>query len=172
MDAHIWMDPENAKVMVGTIVETLSAADPDNADRYADNGARMTQDLDALKSELDNMFASVRDEPFIVFHDAYHYLEARFDLNGAGSITVNPEVPPGAARVRELRDTIADRGAVCVFSEPQFQPRIVTTIIEGTDASTAELDPLGAAIENGPNLYGDMMRANAEAIVECLGGTS
>ncbi|MEO1197716.1 MAG: zinc ABC transporter substrate-binding protein [Pseudomonadota bacterium] len=171
-DAHIWMDPENAKVMVGAIVAALSEHDPDHADAFAANGEAMISELDELSAEIEEMLEPVLGEPFIVFHDAYQYFEARYGLAGVGSITLDPEIPPGAGRVSELREIIEDRGAVCVFSEPQFAPRIVTTLIDGTDVDTAVLDPLGANIAPGTDHYAEMMRANARAMVECLGGTS
>ena len=30
-----------------------------------------------------------------------------------------------------IRDKIRDTGALCVFSEPQFEPRLVATVVEG-----------------------------------------
>ncbi|MFP3590063.1 zinc ABC transporter substrate-binding protein, partial [Paraburkholderia sp. SIMBA_055] len=79
---------------------------------------------------------------FIVFHDAYQYFENRFGVKAAGSITFSPEKAPGAARIKEIHEKIKSLGATCVFSEPQFEPKLVNTVIEGTDARTGVLDPL------------------------------
>lgn len=171
-DAHLWLDPGNAIAMVGAIVDALSEADIDNAATYRSNGDDVIARLEALDGELRAKLEPVSDKPFIVFHDAYQYLEAHFGLNGVGSITVSPDVQPGAARIAEIRDKIADLGAVCVFSEPQFEPRLVSTVTEGSDARTGVLDPVGADRTDGPDLYFEMMRANATALVDCLGGTS
>ena len=89
--------------------------------------------------------------PFVVFHDAYQYFERRYGLAAIGSITVSPEHLPGAQRIQAIHAKVAALGARCVFSEPQFEPRLVQTVIEGTAARTAVLDPEGAALKAGPS---------------------
>ena len=110
----------------------------------------------------------VRGKPYIVFHDAYQYFERRYGLEPAGSVTVSPDVPPSAKRLTELRARIATLKAACVFAEPQFQPRIIDTIVEGTAARRGTLDPLGAAIPAGPEQYVTLMRALAADLKSCL----
>ncbi len=168
-DMHFWLDPANAKLMVAGIAAALSEADPENADTYAANAAAEQERLDALTDELSAQLAPAADKPFLVFHDAYQYFENRFGLTVAGSITVSPEAMPGAARVDQLRAKVAELGATCVFAEPNFQPAIVNTIIEGTEARAGVLDPEGADLTEGPNLYAELLRGLATSIVDCLG---
>jgi zinc transport system substrate-binding protein len=168
-DPHVWLDPVNAQALVTAIAATLAEADPEHADAFRANEAETNARLAELDAELAAVLAPVADKPFIVFHDGYQYLERRYGLAGAGSITVSPEVQPGAARVQEIRERIEELGAVCVFAEPQFAPALVETAIEGSDARTAVLDTLGAELENGPELYFQLMRANAQALSDCLG---
>lgn len=167
-DLHFWLDPQNAILMVTQIEATLSAADPDNAATYAANAEAARESLEALTIELADTLAPVADKPFIVFHDAYQYLEARFGLTLAGTITVSPDVTPGAARIDELRTKIGALDATCVFAEPNFAPAVVNTIIEGTSAKAGTLDPEGSALTEGPNLYPELLRNLASGIVECL----
>lgn len=152
-DMHLWLDPENGRAMVGAIAAALGEVDPDNAATYRANAERLAQDLQALDQDLQQRLEPVRDEPFIVFHDAYQYFERHYGLNGAGSITVSPERQPGARRLQEIRARLGEAGAVCVFSEPQFEPALIETVVEGTSARTGVLDPLGADLEPGPELY-------------------
>lgn len=168
-DMHFWLDPENAKLMVTEIAEALSAADPDNAPVYAANAEAEQARLEALKAELAVTLAPVAGKPFLVFHDAYQYFENRFDLDVAGTVTVSPEAMPGAARIDELRAKVAELGATCVFAEPNFEPAIVATIIEGTSAQAGTLDPEGSALAEGPDLYHELLRGIATSLVDCLG---
>jgi zinc transport system substrate-binding protein len=167
-DMHFWLDPQNAKVMVSAIAETLSAADPENAAVYAANADRELAELDALTEELAEALAPVAGEPFIVFHDAYQYFENRFGLTLAGTITVSPEAMPGAQRIGELKARVAELGATCVFAEPQFEPAIITAVIEGTDARSGVLDPEGGLLTEGPDLYPQLLRGLAASLVACL----
>lgn len=169
-DGHVWLDPLNAKVITDLIAARLSALDPTRAAAYQANAARQNQALDALEAEMRAALAPLKDRPFIVFHDAYHYLEDRYGLNAAGAITVSPDQPPGAARLSALRARINQAGAVCIFAEPQFEPALVRTLAQGTTARTGVLDPEGANIPDGPALYGQLMRFNLRSLVDCLSG--
>jgi zinc transport system substrate-binding protein len=170
VNPHIWLDPANARAMAEQIAAVLGTADPANAASYTDNAEALIGDLNALQSELAAKLAPVKDRPFLVFHDAYPYFEARFGLEGLGAIVLNPETPPGARRLREVRQRIEEAGVACVFSEPQFEIGYVTTVLEGTGASTASLDPLGVAIEPGPDAYRQMLIQLGDALAGCLAG--
>ena len=171
-DTHVWLDPLNAKAMVHEIEEALVKADPENAAKYEANAEAVSARLDALIAEVSAELDPVKDKPFIVFHDAYQYFENRFGVTAAGSITVSPEVMPGAERVGEIRAKVQELSAACVFSEPQFEPKLVSTITEGTQAKSGVLDPLGAALDDGPSLYFEVIRNMANALKSCLSQAS
>ncbi len=168
-DGHVWLSPANARAIVEVTAARLAEVDPANAARYRANAERVAARIDALDREMREALEPVRERPFVVFHDAYRYLEESYGLNAVGAISVNPERPPSAKRLRELRATLAKRGAACVFAEPQFEPSLVRTVVEGTTARTGTLDPEGAAIPDGPDLYFTLLRANAKALSDCLG---
>ena len=132
----------------------------------------MMDKLDALVVELSHELEPVHKKGFIVFHDAYQYFEQRFGVAAVGSITVSPEVMPGAERVSKLRKKISELNATCVFSEPQFQPKLVETLVEGTGARTGVLDPLGATLKKGPDLYFQLLRNMASSLKKCLKGVA
>jgi len=167
-DMHFWLDPENAKLMVVQIATTLAGADPENASTYQSNAEAEMVRLDELQAELAAMLAPVADKPFIVFHDAYQYFEARFGLDVVGSVTVTPDVMPGAARIDELKTKLSELGATCVFAEPNFEPTIISAITEGSAAKSGILDPEGGALAEGRELYPDLLRHLATSLVDCL----
>ncbi|MFK4825516.1 zinc ABC transporter substrate-binding protein [Paenochrobactrum sp. BZR 588] len=167
-DAHLWLDPANGEVMVEQIANVLSEADPANAKTYKANAESYKERIAKLDTQLGQELESIKGKPFVVFHDAYQYFEKRYALNTVGSITVSPENAPGAARIKEIHDKIAGLDAVCVFSEPQFESRLVHTVIDGTPAKTGVLDPLGAELEDGPELYLNLLRNLAASLKTCL----
>jgi len=168
-DMHFWLDPENAKLMVTQIATTLSEADPDNAAAYQANAEAELVKLEALEAEITVTLAPVTDKPFVVFHDAYQYFESRFGLDVAGTVTVTPDVTPGAARIDELKAKVATLGATCVFAEPNFEPTIIRAITESTEAKSGVLDPEGGALTEGVDLYPQLLRGLAASLVDCLG---
>ena len=169
-DTHLWLDPSNAKAMAVAIEKALSAADPENAKAYGANLEALSQKIDALDREIAGMVAPVKDKPFVVFHDAYQYFEDHYGVRVGGSITVSPEIMPGAERVREIQDRIKTLGAACVFAEPQFEPKLIQVVTEGTDARSGTLDPEGATLAAGPELYFELMRSIATSLNQCLSG--
>ena len=169
-DAHVWLDVDNARKMVATIATELSEHDAANAAHYKANAAALTERLAALDAELKTTLAPIKDRPFVVFHDAYHYLEERYGLNAVGAITVSPDQRPSAQRLSQLRTKISSLDAACVFAEPQFEPTLVATVVEKTPAERGILDPLGASLQDGPELYFMLMRGMAASLVSCLKG--
>lgn len=172
IDGHVWLDPQNAKLIAMTIATELGALAPTHADTFRRNATALSQSLDQLDGDLSATLKPVGAKPFIVFHDAYQYFERRYGLTPAGSVTVNPDVPPSAKRLSELRRKTSDLKAVCIFAEPQFAPRVIDTIAEGTQMRRGVLDPLGASVPAGPDLYFSLMKGLADSIRACLADPS
>jgi zinc transport system substrate-binding protein len=168
VDGHVWLSPANARVMAEAIAAALGDIDPGRAPTYTANAAAFAASLDQLEATIDTTLAPVRGRPFVVFHDAYHYFERHFDMEAAGVIHVSPEVQPGAARVAEIQARLATLDAACVFAEPQFEPRIVQTVIEGSNAKSGVLDPLGGDLTLGPDAYPALLRGIAQGLADCL----
>ena len=168
IDPHIWLSPSNAKVMASAIAEHLSAAFPANSAIYAANLAGLHQRLDSLDAELRQKFSAVSGSKYLVFHDAYQYLERDYQLAAMGAISVDPEQVSSPIRLREARANLQANQISCVFSEPQFSDRAVRTVIAGTDTRIGVLDPLGADLEPGAELYPALLNNLADNMVACL----
>jgi zinc transport system substrate-binding protein len=169
-DPHIWLDPANAVAIVHVLRDSLTALDPDNGATYRANAERMAAALAALDRAIADMLAPVRSRAFITFHDAYGYFSERYGLTQAGTLVLSPDVPPGAARVAEIVRLVRERKAVCVFSEPQFEPRLIARLAEDSAIRVGVADPLGAGIAEGADHYIATLRALATAFRDCLDG--
>lgn len=168
IDPHVWLSPVNAATWMNTIAEALSASDPENAGAYQANAAAGQAELAALSSELNARLAPLRDRRYIVFHDAYQYFEHAFDSPASGAISLSDASHPSPARIAGIQARVTEQGVTCVLSEPQFDPGIVATVLDGTSARTGVLDPLGSDLEPGPALYPRMLRNLAETLANCL----
>ncbi len=168
-DPHLWLDPQNAKVIVRIIEKTLSARYPQHAEAYRRNVQTTLARLDALNAELKAVLAPVRPKPFIVSHDAFQYFERAYSLNGIGAIALEPEQPPGARRVEAVREAIREHRIRCAFHDPQSGKAALKAIMEGNTITTAVLDEQGADIAAGEELYFTLMRRVGEGMRGCLG---
>lgn len=167
-DHHVWLDPDNAKAMVSEIARVLAEKAPEDAAKFKDNAVKLSADIDALALELEKKLKPLAQKPFIVFHDAYQYFERRFGLNAAGSITATPDRSPSAKRLAAIRGKIKKLGAICVFAEPQYEPKLLAAVIEGTRSHTGKLDPEGMTLEAGPDAYFKLMRNLGDGLDSCL----
>ncbi|HAR80928.1 MULTISPECIES: zinc ABC transporter substrate-binding protein [Sulfitobacter] len=168
LDPHIWLDPQNAVVWLDAIAASLSAQDPENAALYADNAAQAQAQLVDLQADIQAELTPLRGQKFVVFHDAYHYFEARFDVEASAAISLSDGAAPSAARLAEVRDVVKDTQAACVFTEPQFNAGLVDALQDGTALKSASLDPIGAALEPGVDMYPALLRDLAAAFSSCL----
>lgn len=172
VDGHIWLDPDNAAAMIDAIAAELSVKAPANAAAYKANAEAAKADIVKLSADISAELKGLEAKPYIVFHDAYQYFESKFGLNVAGSITADPEIPPSGKRLSELRAKIERLGATCVFGEPNFDAKVITTITSGTKARVGSLDPEGSQLEAGPAFYGTLLRGLAKSVKGCLGTTT
>ena len=164
-DAHIWLDPSNAIEMVLEISHELSEIDPDNAAKYEQNANKAIASLNNLINDINSSIP--KDASYVVFHDAYQYFENRFGVSSAGALTLNPDVLPGAKQIDAIQDLIQDENIKCIFSEPQYNPKIIETLAADMKISTGILDPLGAFIDQGPEMYQNLILDIANSLKDC-----
>ena len=167
-DPHAWLSPDNAATWLNVIAAELSAADPENAGVYFANAAAGRDEIALLKSDVSGILDPARGKQFILFHDAYQYFETAFDFPASGAISLSDASDPSPARIAEVQDRVRDEGIDCVLTEPQYNPGLVATVMDGTDAATGVLDPLGADIEPGPRMYPQLLRNLASVLADCL----
>ena len=164
-DPHIWLDPINAKVILKEMTEHLIENDSKNASTYKSNLDKALKDIDKLTmnvmTELNQSVSS------IVFHDAYQYFEKRFNVNILGAFTVNTDVMPGAEQLAEIREIIEHDKVSCVFSEPQFNPDIIKAVAKDMNIKTGVIDPLGATLDPGKDLYFDLINNMSSSFKGC-----
>ena len=169
INPHIWLDPQNAKIMLGVIAARLAKADPENASTYAANADLMAARLATLETDITSQLASYSAARFLVLHDAHVYFERRFGLRNYGAITTEPDVMPTASRVKALRDELREHHFDCIFTEPFLGQKAVALIAEGSKVSIGTLDPIASNLPAGAQLYPDLLISYAKALQSCFG---
>ena len=167
-DPHIWLSPVNAKAMLYYMAHVLGELDPDHEAEYQRNAEQAAGRVDQLMASIKTDLDPVKEGKFIVFHDAYHYFEDAFGLQAAGAISLSPERMPGAQRVAEIRALLQDEQIRCVFTEPQFTSKIIQVILDGTGKPPVQIDPLGATLTAGPQMYFTLMEQMKASFLTCL----
>ena len=164
-DLHAWLDPNRAKEIVDVIARELSALHPDRQETYQANARRLHEKLTELDTELKTILSTAQGRSFAVMHDAYQYFELRYGLENKLSIR-DHDATASAKRLLDFRRKSAD--ITCLFGEKQIPLHQMRALIGGRDIKLGELDPLGADIPPGADLYFKMMRNLGRAFADCL----
>lgn len=168
LDAHLWLQPANARVIASKIAADLAQADPANAARYQANAEAFGERLDALDQRLKARLNGLAGKPYFVFHEAYDYFEAAYGLKHAGVFSVLGEVQPGAQHVAAMRERLQQVGPSCVFSEPPLRPRLAQTLSAGLPVTLAELDAMGGTLPVDAKGYEALLANLAGELAGCL----
>ena len=165
---HVWLDPQIAIQMSRKIVQIMGEMDPPNAMRYEENAQQFSSKVLELEDQIHQQLSSVTDQPFLTYHDAFTYFTGRFSLMQLGFVTLSEVQKPGARRIQTLRRMIVENDIKCIFSEPQFDAKIISVLLEATNAKQGVLDPIGAEIQMGANHYYELLQNLADDISLCL----
>jgi zinc transport system substrate-binding protein len=168
-DGHYWLDPDNVKLLIGRIANTLTDVDFANSETYRQNAADLRNRVDALDKELALALSGLGDRPFLVLHDDLQYLETRYDLTNAGSVSLGSDPPPR----RRLAEVIAKAErlhVVCILGDATSDEAALQAIAAAAKVRTARVDLYGADAGAGADAYFKMMRTVAATLKQCLGG--
>ncbi|OWL85653.1 zinc ABC transporter substrate-binding protein ZnuA [Halopseudomonas aestusnigri] len=168
LDPHIWLSPDNALTLARWMKTDLAPLYPEQEARLDANLHRFEQQLSTLQAQLRTRFAPLKNKPYFVFHDGYGYLEEYLGIEHRGVFSLAHEIQPGARHVNDLREDLRSAGRACVFSEPQFTPRLIASLTEGLPVETAQLDPLGADIAVGADGYVTLLTNLTDNLAGCL----
>ncbi|MGR5320695.1 MULTISPECIES: zinc ABC transporter substrate-binding protein ZnuA [Vibrio] len=168
-DPHFWLGVEPVKQVALAVANKLAEVDPVNADQYEVNLAKFEEQLNVTDAKIEQQLAPIQDKGYFVFHDAYGYFEEHFGMNNLGHFTVTPDRKPGAKTLIHIRKALAAGDVECVFSEPQFTPAVVESVLRGSDVSNGTLDPLGSDIEVRSGSYFVLLQNMANSFSQCLG---
>ncbi len=169
-DPHVWLSTENAILIVSAFAEWISRIDSGNKALYQRNRDQVIARIHQTGERVSQILEPVKTIPYIVFHDAWQYYEKENQLNSLTSVSSSTDHAPAIRQVRDVRRLIRERGVQCIFREPQFDPGIIQTVIKGTQARTGTLDPLGAELAPGPDMWHELMLSIARSLKTCLSG--
>lgn len=167
-DPHFWLGVEQVEQVAKAITQALVASDVTHKDIYNTNLSNFINSLHQTDKDIAAKLDQVKHKPYYVFHDAYDYFEQHYGLNNIGHFTVSPDRKPGAKTLIAIRKALAANEAKCVFSEPQFQPAVIESVVRGSDAQTGVLDPLGVDIPVAKGSYFTFLHSMSDSFYSCL----
>jgi ABC-type Zn uptake system ZnuABC Zn-binding protein ZnuA len=164
---HIWLDPENAKIMLRHITEALIKVDPSHASEYRDNQASYLRQLDQLQKDLAERLKAITDRRILVYHPAWPYFARRFGFRIIDEIVPQAGAEPSAHHLQELISRIRKEGIRVIVSEPQMNQKIPDVLARETGARIVVLSPLPGAMP-GTETYLNLLRYNVMQLANAL----
>lgn len=165
---HVWYSPEISRIVAQKVADKLIVRFPNKQERIVRNLAEFNRTLSLQSDKIKAQLAPFNDKGFFVFHDAYGYFNDAYGLNQTGYFTINPLVAPGAKTLAHIKEEITEHRVRCLFTEPQFTPKVVESLSKNADVNVGRLDPMGEAVELGPNSYANFLQFTADSYAECL----
>ena len=160
---HYWLDPKNAEIITGTILEALARIDPANAATYEANRQTFLARLNAKLAEWETKLAPLQGMPIVAYHNSWPYFARRFRLDFVGFIETKPGVPPSPSHLAGIVKTMRERGVRIVVREPQEPERDVAFVASKTGASVVKLAASVGALPRTDD-YISLFDANVEAL--------
>jgi zinc transport system substrate-binding protein len=162
-NAHAWVSPQQAAVMVRTIAEGLAGVDPARAGAYRANGAQYAQRLEALDGEMRSCVNRAKNRTIVTVHDSLDYWARDLGLRVAGVVQPLPGVEPSPREMARLVRLIREQKVAAIFSEPQYSDQVARTLSAETGVKVFSLDTAVTG-KPGPDLYEEAMRKNRETL--------
>ena len=168
VDSHLWLDPQNARRIAQLLTERLAALNPSGEKQYRSNLNRFLLQLNSLDTSIAAQLQEVSERPYIVYHDAFQYLETHYGIQHALALVADPEIAPGMRSIIQTRKAVMDSTAQCLFTENSANPAIIATLLANKKVRQVHLDILGSEQVVGADGYINMLQGIAAAIHSCL----
>lgn len=162
-DPHIWLSPENAKIMAQNICQELTAQYPQYQKVFAENLMLLCNQLDELQAYGQKQLADLKSREIITFHDGFAYFAQSFDLEILKAIEEESGREASAAELKELI-LIVGAHHPGVFTEKSGSATAAEVIARETDCTIYQLD-----MAMSGDSYFDSMYHNINAVKEALG---
>lgn len=168
-DGHLWMHPDNAMLLVKAVSKELQRLKPHDVKQIKKREMAWLQKLQSTTAEIKEKLAPIKNQPYLVLHDAYNYYDNYFQLKGVGALHINPTVSMSLKRVSVLREKVRAGAVKCVFKEPQFPAKNILAVTRGMDVGIGSLDPIGSSDKNlGYMPYDQFIQELADQLHRCL----
>jgi zinc transport system substrate-binding protein len=167
-DPHVWLSPALAIAISERIAEWNPSVVNEDIDRTQQDHLAFADGLNNLVSTSTKQLASLNQQGFFVFHQAYDYWFQAINIKQLGAFTLSPERKPGARHIQKMRTQLQNNEVSCILSEPQFSPALINTVVSGLTIKQGELDPLAGNRALTKTAYIDWLSDMTDTLTRCL----
>ena len=162
-DAHIWLSPENARIMAANIAHGLSQLYPQHAQRFQFNLTLLDSRLVELQEYGQSRLEALSCRDMVTFHDGFGYFAEAFDLHILKAIEEESGSEASARELKEMIGLVEANRLPAIFTEVSGSVSAADVIAAETGVSTYSLDMAMAG-----NDYFDAMYHNIDTVREAM----
>ncbi|MFM9037380.1 MAG: metal ABC transporter substrate-binding protein [Actinomycetota bacterium] len=172
---HVWTNPPMAGDFAALIRDSLSAADPDDADVYAANYESFIAKVDALDTAMAEATATLEpaQRSLLTYHDAYAYFAKHYGWTVIGAIQPSSFEEPTPREVADLIEQVEASGVKAIFGSEVFPSTVLEQIGDETGVRYVDVlrdDDLVGAPGDPEHSWLGLMRFDYVTMIEALGG--
>jgi len=164
---HYWLDPANAEIITGTILEALARNDPANARYYESERLAFLGRLSAKVAEWEKKLAPAQGKPMIAYHNTWSYYARRFRLNIAGYIEPRPGIPATPSHLAGLIKLIEKQQVRIIVRQPHEPARDAGFLAGKTGAKVVLLAASVGAVPQAKD-YLSLFDYNADVLASAM----
>ena len=165
-DPHIWLAPDNARLIATGIAEKLILHDPENAAIYETNLTELIQEIEALRKSGVDSLAPLKHTKIIALHNAWQYFANSFGLEAYSAINTDGLEHLGSKSFLNLKQDIKQGIYACVITGPETSQKKSQELLSGSDAIQVVLDPIANDLDINSS-YTDFIRHIMKQISVC-----
>jgi ABC-type Zn uptake system ZnuABC Zn-binding protein ZnuA len=168
---HYWLDPTNAEVITGGIVEAVIRVAPALTKKVIAHRDEFLARLKMRVGEWEQLLAPYRAARLIAYHNTWPYFARRFRLNIVDVIELKEGVAPSPARLAKLAATIREQKIRVIVHEP-FEPEEASQLLaRRTGAVVVKLAPSVGSVPAATG-YLALFEYNVGALARALSAAS
>lgn len=168
-DSHIWLNPQNAIIMIDNCLQAFCKIDPQNSEYYKTNAQNYKNEITELDKKIEELVSnSNKNELAFAGEFAYTYFIDRYDLKFISVYNNCGEgQEPSIAKIKSVIDYINNHKLPIVFYEELSEGTVAKMIDSETDAKSL----IFYSLHNGDtqkDSYISLMEKNYEVLMEAL----
>ena len=165
-DPHIWMDPANAQVMLGTIADQLGQITGQDLQASC---AAVQQQVEEAAQQWKEQLTTLSAPKLITFHDGFQYFSRSFGLELLKAIEEEEGSEASAQEIQEIVSLVDQYHLPAIFTEVNGSESTAQAISRECGCGVYQLNMIMSGDGTGIQPYLDAMQNNIDTIVEAFG---
>ena len=168
-DPHVWLDPNNAKLMAQSISTALAKEVPDKKATFEKKLAEFNTQADELDQNLQQAVADGSKKELLVTHAAYGYLAERYGFSQLPIAGISPSDEPSQKELAALVKEAKLHDLKYIAFEETVSPKVARVIQQEIGAEAITIHNLESVTKEQQDAsYFDLMNENVTTLKKAL----